>query len=70
MTTGDKSKNRLKQSWYSFWLMVAMIIGIFYLFAVGNDVKPLADFVNWVIGVLIGKEGVNLYTTPKSGKDV
>lgn len=64
MTTHEKEQSRQKQIWFSFLAIILIAIGSFTVKL--ND--PQAMVLSAIVLGLAGKEGANLFSTPK-GKD-
>ena len=65
MTKDEKERSRQKQMWFSTISIVLIVICVFILIWFDKDVSKGEVIISSVALALAGKEGVNLYTTPK-----
>jgi len=65
MTRDEKERSRQKQMWFSTIAIVVIVILTFLMIWLEKDVSSGEGIIGAVAIALAGKEGVNLYTTPK-----
>jgi len=65
MTKDEKERSRQKQTWFSMFAISFIVLAVFILIWFDKDVSKGEVIISSVALALAGKEGVNLYTTPK-----
>lgn len=65
MTTDEKERSRQKQMWFSSIAIVLIVIAAFIMVWFDKDLSKAEGIIIAVSLALAGKEGVNLWTTPK-----
>ena len=65
MTRDEKERSRQKQMWFSTISITLIVILVFIMVWFDKDVSKGEVIISSVALALAGKEGVNLYTTPK-----